>query len=297
MICPRCRVLLNPNCSVCPQCGFVFSGKPTIQGFHTRNLPISQSANHTGGKKGVPIWSVILAAVISCCASVLVAVPITSVIVSQGNESISSDINTDNQGGSSSVSESSLSSSEQSSQSNKSASDSSGSGSIVDTTTGNTQVESSSSGPSATPVGLNETITTEKWTFTLTSAEWTKQLNPPDTSSIYSYLSAEEGKSFLVVRGSFKNLSGNSYDLKWGTDVECCFNDNYNFYGMATAADIGGNDFYEYTVTPLETVNLYLVTNVPDDMKNSYSKAVLHWKMKSGTSSRSQVIETYELTL
>lgn len=132
------------------------------------------------------------------------------------------------------------------------------------------------------PVYWNTPIETDDYAFTLTGAEWADAVYPPDTSYVYSYISEKEGSTYLVVHGTLENRYSKSVDFSRATRFRVKINGEYEFSGSVELADISGDDFYAYDVDPLETVNVYLVADIPDKMVEQCQSIQCDWLFGNG---------------
>ncbi len=127
-------------------------------------------------------------------------------------------------------------------------------------------------------VQLNQTVTTDEYEYTLTNCEWSDAVYPPNTASAYNYFQGESGKHYFIVNGTFKNLAGYSYLLSNQTKVSFQFNDKYQYDGIVyTAVDHSTHvDQYEAT-DPLEVVNVYICSLVPDEIMETFDSVQIDW--------------------
>lgn len=117
------------------------------------------------------------------------------------------------------------------------------------------------------PVYWNSPIETDDYNFTLTGASWDYDLLPPDTSSVYSYREGTEGKTFLVIRGQFESTYTEMFRLDDYSKVSFTINDKYEFDGYVFTSGLNGNRIETLSyIDPFETVNVYLVAQVPDKL-------------------------------
>ena len=112
----------------------------------------------------------------------------------------------------------------------------------------------------------------------MTNCEWSDAVYPPNTASAYNYFQGESGKHYFIVNGTFKNLAGYSYLLSNQTKVSFQFNDKYQYDGIVyTAVDHSTHvDQYEAT-DPLEVVNVYICSLVPDEIMETFDSVQIDW--------------------
>lgn len=118
-------------------------------------------------------------------------------------------------------------------------------------------------------VNFGDTITNDFIEMSIESASTSQELNPTDTSGVYSYMSDQDGETYFYILGNIKNVGGDSYSVE-DMNIQFTFDDKYNYTGYI-AADDGGNDFYGDDVKPLGTVKYYMYVSAPDEIVNSYS--------------------------
>lgn len=132
-------------------------------------------------------------------------------------------------------------------------------------------VEKSSEEEEATdekiPVYWNSPIETEDYNFVLTGASWDYDIFPPDTSGAYSYRAGTEGKTFLVIRGQFESTYTEMFRLYDYSKVNFKINDKYEFDGYVCTSELSGWRIEDLSsIDPFETVNVYLIAQVPDKL-------------------------------
>jgi len=132
--------------------------------------------------------------------------------------------------------------------------------------------------PRFTKVNLGDTVTLDFAELTFESAAWSDDIKPTDTSGVYSYMSDEEGESYFWLCGTLKNTSGEKFNVD-NTYGEIVFDNKYS-YTAYLIADDGGNDFFGDTVKPLKTIKYYIYASCPDEIKESYSSAVVNFAFK-----------------
>lgn len=104
------------------------------------------------------------------------------------------------------------------------------------------------------------------------SSEWLDTILPTNTSSFYSYYEDVEGESYFVLKGSIKNISADTIDIKFGSLNSFKFNDKYTYTGSFEAEGKDKSDFFGYQLAPLTSATCYLYVSVPDEMKDNYEK-------------------------
>ena len=152
-------------------------------------------------------------------------------------------------------------------------------------------------------VQLNQTVTTDEYEYTLTNCEWSDAVYPPDTASyVYNYVPGESGKHYFIVNGTFKNLAGNSYLLSGQTTVSFQFNDKYQYEGIVCTATDRSMCVGTFEATdPLEVVNIYICSLVPDEIMETFDNVQIDWAFydlagNDYVSSDSVPVQTYRLS-
>ncbi len=80
------------------------------------------------------------------------------------------------------------------------------------------------------------------------------------------------------MNGTFKNLAGYSYILSRQTKVSFKFNDKYEYTGIVcTAVDHSTSVGQLEATDPLEVVNLYVCSLVPDEIMETFSAVQVEW--------------------
>lgn len=111
-------------------------------------------------------------------------------------------------------------------------------------------------------IAVGESVETPTVSFTVNSFSLVDEIYPSDTSGYYSYLSDEEGKTYLLAEVTFTN-EGTEY-CSPGYATEVMFNVGENTYNGSVEVD-GGTRFSKvYSVDPKETSVLYIYCSVPD---------------------------------
>ena len=122
-------------------------------------------------------------------------------------------------------------------------------------------------------VHFGDSIITDFVEMTVESMDTSQELKPTDTSSVYSYMSDQDGETYFYVTGTMKNTSGDSYSVE-DMNIQMTFDGKYNYTGYI-AADDGGNDFYGDYVKPFGSVKYYMYASIPDELISSYSTCVI----------------------
>lgn len=114
--------------------------------------------------------------------------------------------------------------------------------------------------------------------FTVDSCAWEQEILPSNTSGTYSYKGDENDETYLVLRGRFTNLSGESYSIEDIHESELLINGKYNFTVRLDGEDPDGAGFSEDT-KPLQTVNFVIYASVSDTAKDKMEFAEITIRM------------------
>ncbi|MEE0706184.1 MAG: hypothetical protein UCH28_07345 [Adlercreutzia sp.] len=126
---------------------------------------------------------------------------------------------------------------------------------------------------------LGKKVSTEDFSFKLTSAKVVDEIYPPDTSGYYIYYEKQSGKKYFLVRGTFKNKSSSYADLKYATSATFVINDGkYELQGTVEGCRSDSSNFVDYQVDPLDSVELYIFCEISDEMVDKMKSAELVWK-------------------
>jgi cell division septum initiation protein DivIVA len=124
-------------------------------------------------------------------------------------------------------------------------------------------------------IALGQTVTIpDVITFSVTSCTWEDQILPSNTSGVYSYKPDQEDETYLVFRGTFTNLNGNSYDVEYIQDSTIQINEKYSFTIYFDGEDPDGTGFSSST-KPLQTVNFVIYSSISDGVKDVFENATI----------------------
>lgn len=128
--------------------------------------------------------------------------------------------------------------------------------------------------PASSTLTLGQTVTiADVMEFTLTSWAWEDAILPSNTSGVYSYKGDNEDETYLVLRGTFTNLNGNSYDIDYLHESELLLNRKYSFDVQMDCEEPDGTGFS--SVKPLQTVNFVIYASVSDGAKDIFENATV----------------------
>ena len=121
----------------------------------------------------------------------------------------------------------------------------------------------------------NELITIENnCEFTIKSNEFKGRIDPPAASGFYYYLNAEDGKIYLNVKITVKNLKNTAVkqDTMLG-NITTIYDNSYEYKCSKVVVKENGRDLNTYTsiynINPLESMEYYILTELPQEVQNS----------------------------
>jgi outer membrane murein-binding lipoprotein Lpp len=141
------------------------------------------------------------------------------------------------------------------------------------------------------PAGDNAVKYGQKYTvpgfaeFTIKESSFTGKVNPPNTSGVYSYYKTDDqNKTYLLLTGEIKNLNSDSINVGAFNDTisaEVSFQGKYTYNNAVIAAPSSGDsDFYDETIQPLENKLLYIMCEVPAELKNDQANVKVTLKIR-----------------
>lgn len=120
-------------------------------------------------------------------------------------------------------------------------------------------------------VVLGKTISTDNFELTVNDVYFDAALYPPHASGYYHYFEAADGKTYLIISCSVKNLKGT--DLKYDSiaGVSCVYNEKYRYDSFLVIEEDGGADLNNFTnmysISPLDSGNLYYLIEMPQEVE------------------------------
>ncbi len=130
----------------------------------------------------------------------------------------------------------------------------------------------------AIAVQENETVTKDgKYELTVVGHEFSKRVEPKDTSGFYTYYEAEkEGHQYLDIRYEYKNLDSVEQRSDKVLSMKIKFNDKYEYTGFCIIEKDDGDFTYSNitSIAPLTTGNMHYLFDVPDEVANSEGAVV-----------------------
>lgn len=113
--------------------------------------------------------------------------------------------------------------------------------------------------------------------FSLESFQLTKQVKPPTEGTFYTYYGAEEGKTYVDITITYKNLRDSAIEADKVFSGELWFANKYNYNGFTVIENDGRQDFTYVNITqisPLSQEFLHLLVEIPDEVAQSDGKLV-----------------------
>lgn len=114
-------------------------------------------------------------------------------------------------------------------------------------------------------VAIGETITTPTATFTVNSMSFVDEIYPSDTSGYYTYMTKQDGKSYLLAKATYTNPA-TEYEIP-GYATQASFSVDGNTYSADVEVDAGTRFGAMYRVEAKETATIYIYGSVPDSVK------------------------------
>ena len=136
------------------------------------------------------------------------------------------------------------------------------------------------------PIAIGDTITTDEYEFTLNNVELTYALLPPNTSGFYYSYSAPQGKVYLHVDASIKNLMKRDIRIDELFSVGAVYSDGYEYNGSVVVNNGDANfDWVSSYVaaTPLETCHAHGLVECPVEVDQLTDYLCATMKLSDGT--------------
>ena len=135
-------------------------------------------------------------------------------------------------------------------------------------------------------VHIGDKITTDFGEMSIESYKISKKLDYTitnfDGSTVPAALDADEGKTFIIFTGIYKNTSGDRYSPTISSD-EAIINDEYNYTFLFFENDKDGLG-YAGGLDPLESKRYYCRLDVPDEAINKLTKCEFSFTFRGGES-------------
>lgn len=137
-------------------------------------------------------------------------------------------------------------------------------------------------------IKLEEAVQSDRYSYTIHSFSWEKEIYPPNTSGYYQYVQEVPNFTYLKFEATFKNEGTNDFSFNT-TDASVVFDDGTTYSAnIAYVADQqigeGSNNTLQtfYSLAPKQEVTLYIYASVADEIMNSATSATLNWTFSDG---------------
>ncbi len=136
--------------------------------------------------------------------------------------------------------------------------------------------ENSTPAPTGTiPLTLGQKVVIDDIVeFTLNSCSWSQEVLPSNTKGSYTYYDDNEDETYIILRGTLTNISGDTIDIDDLQESEILVNNKYSFYVRMVAEDSDGAGFSSGT-KPLQTVNFVIYASISDGVKDIFENATI----------------------
>ena len=122
------------------------------------------------------------------------------------------------------------------------------------------------------PLSLGTTVSTDEYDLTIDNVEFLYELKPRNTTGVYTSYTAERGKIYLHIDGTFYNSSRKDYHVRDLPIAKLDFNDGYTYDGFALV-DRNDNSFdwvSSYVIcTPLNSCHYHCLIECPESIAES----------------------------
>ena len=130
-----------------------------------------------------------------------------------------------------------------------------------------------------------ETVSTEKYDFTVNRVEFSYRVEPDTPPSWYTYYDAPDNEVYIYLNASVKNKQKNSVECDEIYSVTADYDDGYTYKGFNIADDTDGDFTYANitSVEPLQTLGVHNLTACPKEVETSDKPLFLIITLKDGT--------------
>ena len=137
--------------------------------------------------------------------------------------------------------------------------------------------ETAATETAAQTITLGDTIIAADYEFTLTNVEFSYEVLPPNTSSVYTSYPADSGKDYVDVSADVKNTMERNIRMDELFTVSACYDGKYQYPGFTVVGD--DNQFIwasSYTAAlPLETCKAHGLIECPVEVDTSGKSVVV----------------------
>lgn len=126
-------------------------------------------------------------------------------------------------------------------------------------------------------IAIGDTIVATDYEFTLSDVEFTYELLPSNTSSVYSSYPAESGKVYVHVAADVKNTMQRDIRIDELFTASAIYDGSYNYSGFTVVDDDNRFDWVGSYVaaTPLETCKAHSLIECPVEVDTSEKKVTV----------------------
>lgn len=127
-------------------------------------------------------------------------------------------------------------------------------------------------------ISIGDVITTDDYELTLNNIEFTYELLPENTSSVYSSYPAESGKVYIHVDADVKNTMQRDIRIGELFTASALYDGKYQYNGFTLVDDDNSFDWVSsyLAATPLETCGAHSLIECPVEVETSGKPVTIH---------------------
>ena len=129
-------------------------------------------------------------------------------------------------------------------------------------------------------------IESEKYELTFKGSEFSKKVEPPVLTTLYTYYEAkQEGHSYLVIKLDYKNLQATDITADDVATVKVKYNEKYEYSSFPVIVDKDGDFTYANitNINPLTVGQMYYLCDLPDEVVNAVEPIIAYVQIGSKT--------------
>lgn len=126
----------------------------------------------------------------------------------------------------------------------------------------------------------------EKYELTFKGSEFSKKVEPPVLTTLYTYYEAkQEGHSYLVIKLDYKNLQATDVTADDVATVKVKYNDKYEYSSFPIIVDKDGDFTYANitNISPLTVGQMYYLCDLPDEVVNASESIIAYVQVGNKT--------------
>lgn len=126
----------------------------------------------------------------------------------------------------------------------------------------------------------------EKYELTFKGSEFSKKVEPPVLTTLYTYYEAkQEGHSYLVIKLDYKNLQATDVTADDVATVKVKYNDKYEYSSFPVIVDKDGDFTYANitNISPLTVGQMYYLCDLPDEVVNASESIIAYVQVGNKT--------------